>query len=177
MASIGPLSPGTMADDATVGTVSWTNPDNAKVSDNVYAVIGDQNITSHYLKATNFGFSIPTGATINGILVEIERKASSSVRVKDSSVKIVKADSTLGSTNKAYINDLWPNTDAYKSYGSSSDLWDETWTAENINDVDFGVVLSAINTISTTFSVDHIRITVYYTEVAAASTGNMFLVM
>jgi len=30
-------SPGTMADDDTVGTVAWTNPDNAKVSDNVYA--------------------------------------------------------------------------------------------------------------------------------------------
>ncbi|MCP6727614.1 MAG: hypothetical protein KJI69_06405 [Patescibacteria group bacterium] len=28
--------------------------------------------TSHYLKATNFGFSIPTEATIKGILVEIE---------------------------------------------------------------------------------------------------------
>jgi len=29
-------------------------------------------LASHYLKATNFGFSIPVGATINGIKVEIE---------------------------------------------------------------------------------------------------------
>lgn len=143
MATQGPLSPGTMADDATVGTVAWTNPDNAKVSDNVYAtadlvygqdyyktvqlviggsVVGTNPVTplttstpitddnsyisyggstnlfgnsispsqvnssdfgvvfqatshdgttdSHYLKATNFGFTIPTGATINGVLVE-----------------------------------------------------------------------------------------------------------
>ena len=43
----GAISPGTMADDATVGTVAWTNPDNAKVSDNVYATesIG---ATTHY---------------------------------------------------------------------------------------------------------------------------------
>lgn len=27
-------------------------------------------LTSHYLKATNFGFTIPAGATINGVLVE-----------------------------------------------------------------------------------------------------------
>ena len=33
------LSPGTMADDATVGTVAWTNPNNAKVSDDVYATV------------------------------------------------------------------------------------------------------------------------------------------
>ena len=32
------------------------------------------NNTSRYLKATNFGFVIPTGATIDGVLVEIEAK-------------------------------------------------------------------------------------------------------
>lgn len=31
-----------------------------------------QGVISHYLKATNFGFSIPDGATIVGIVVEIE---------------------------------------------------------------------------------------------------------
>lgn len=30
---------------------------------------------SYTLKATNFGFSIPTGATINGVVVEVEQKA------------------------------------------------------------------------------------------------------
>lgn len=37
MATAGPNSPGTTATDNTVGTVSWTNPNNAQVSDNVYA--------------------------------------------------------------------------------------------------------------------------------------------
>lgn len=32
---------------------------------------------THYLKATNFGFTIPAGATINGILVEQDRKYDS----------------------------------------------------------------------------------------------------
>lgn len=35
----GPLSPGTTADDSTVGSLSWTNPDNVKVSDDSYATI------------------------------------------------------------------------------------------------------------------------------------------
>jgi hypothetical protein len=38
MTSSGPNSPGTMADDATVGTVAWNNPNNAKVSDNAPTV-------------------------------------------------------------------------------------------------------------------------------------------
>ena len=75
----GAISPGTTADDSAVGTIVWTNPNNSKVSDNVYAIVTNANCgipTSHYLKATNFGFSIPAGATINGIVVEIEKKHS-----------------------------------------------------------------------------------------------------
>ena len=34
MTSSGPNNPGTMADDATVGTKEWGAVDNAKVSDN-----------------------------------------------------------------------------------------------------------------------------------------------
>ena len=179
-ASSGSLSPGTMTDDATVGSVVWTTPDNGKVSDNVYATAssGFASQTSHYLKATNFGFSIPTGATINGILVEFERKENFEdlSYVRDSGIKIVKADGTIGTTNKADTVTHWPTTDTYKSYGSSSDLWGETWTAENINDVDFGAVLSAYLKSGVGSQgnpgeayVDHIRITVYYTVPTAAA--------
>ena len=148
MANTAATSPGTMANDATVGTVAWVNPDNAKVSDNVYTTttmdyhgeiyeyaikivksngtIGTTNKStgawlsdtegyhtygslsnlwgeswtpadinsanfgmvfahedtyvseiSNYLKATNFNFSIPTGATINGIKAEVETSSIS----------------------------------------------------------------------------------------------------
>lgn len=160
-------SPGTMADDATVGTVAWTNPDNAKVSDNVYATatLPNQNNISHYLKATNFGFSIPVGATINGILVEIENHKDN-VTVWDYEVKIIKSDGTIGTTNKGKTSTSWLLTDSYFSYGSSSDLWNETWAYTDINDVDFGMVISAKAPSSggAVAYVDHIRITVYYTE-------------
>ena len=177
--SVGPNSPGTMADDSTVGTVAWSNPDNAKVSDAVYATAsnGGTGGTTHYLKATNFGFSIPSGATIDGILVEIQRAKTSGGNnvnnaARDSSVKIVKVDGTIGTTNKAATADNWPLIEAYKSYGSSSDLWGETWDDTKINDIDFGVVISASlisDTGTPVAGVDHIRITVYYTEAAPAS--------
>lgn len=171
----GALSPGTMADDATVGTVAWTNPNNAKVSDNVYATAAVAFLSvSHYLKATNFGFSIPVGATINGILVEVERKGFDDIDfVRDNAIKIVKGG-TIGATDKSSL-DNWPVSDAYKSYGSSSDLWGETWTPAQINASDFGFVVSVkdVSGESPGASVDHIRITVYYTAAAGGGSQTM----
>lgn len=169
-ADSGALSPGTIAVDETVGTIEWGNIDNAKVSDGLYARADytdyNNNLPTHYLKATNFGFSIPVGAIINGILVEIEvRQSSTSFEPQvDNSIKIVKGDGTLGGTNKATGTMVTNQGDIYTSYGSSSDLWDESWDADKINDADFGVVCSYFaGNIYATFRVDHIRITVYYT--------------
>lgn len=167
-------SPGTMADDATVGTRAWVNPDNAKISDDVYSAAGGNNADqtiSHYLKATNFGFAIPTGATINGVLVEVEKHSNSYVSGqdynRDYSIQLVKGG-VISSDNKADTATDWPDTDSYISYGSSSDLWGETWTAEDINDIDFGIALSVkwfrVGGVAQP-NVDHIRITVYYTNI------------
>ena len=162
-------SPGTMADDATVGTLVWTNPNNAMASDDADAIVSSGfGGTSHYLKATNFGFSIPTGATIDGILVEIEQD-DQNTNVIENSIKIVKGGTISGdekSTGAAI-----PNADAYVSYGSSSDLWGLSWTAEDINLSTFGVVFSIVlqNAFGGT-RVDHIRITVYYTTAGTPAT-------
>jgi hypothetical protein len=134
-------SPGTMADVDTVGTIAWADVNNAKSSDDAKATVIAFG-TTHYLKATNFGFSIPTGATINGILVEIERRKDSLDGTYDTEIKIVKSNGSIGTTNKAYTTTMWNNFDEYVSYGSSIDLWGEAWTAEDINDTDFGVALS-----------------------------------
>ncbi len=175
-ATAGPNSPGTVADDATVGDVDgWQNVNNAKVSDNSYSVCmmdGD----SHYLKATNFGFSIPTTATINGILVEVERMESGGLgEVVDTYVKIVRSDGSFGTTNKADTVNWWVG-ESYKPYGGAADLWGESWTAADINDADFGVGFAA-GFGMTTINVDHIRITVYYTPAPfiKAHIGSGFL--
>ena len=151
--------------------MAWFAPDRAKVSDNSRTeAILSAGVISHYLKATNFGFSIPDGATIDGILVEIEEQSDDSA-ADDNEVKIVKSDGTLGTQNKAAGVSSFPNSPAaYISYGSSSDLWGETWTAEDINDVDFGTVISAIGGNA---NVDHIRITITYTPAAGGATQVM----
>lgn len=150
MSDTGWVSPGTVVSDDAVGTLAWSDPSNATVSNDTYAVstassfedppgdylvklvdemgtvLGDNNASnnflnttdtyrsygsssdlwghtwsatdindsdfgivfqvgffnylesefyySEYLKATNFGFGIPSGATIDGIEVRVEQK-------------------------------------------------------------------------------------------------------
>ena len=146
MATAGPTAPGTIVSDATVGAVAWSNPSNAGASDNSYAtaVIGAAVTPSEYLLCTNFGFSIPSGATIDGITVTVEHSASQTNRVNDSAVRIVKGG-TIGSTDKASAT-FWGTSDASVDYGSTSDLWGETWAYSDINASNFGVVISASST-------------------------------
>lgn len=175
MASIGPNNPSSGVSDDAVGTEVWSNPGNVLASDNSRATSnqGTPNVTrqTNYLKATSFGFSIPTGATVDGIVVEVEKLGSTGFNpathfVRDAEIKIVKADGSIGSTNKADTETNWPSSDTYVSHGADDDLWGETWTPADINNVNFGVVVSGNMTQasgSVTANIDHIRITVYYT--------------
>ncbi len=166
--SVGPLGGGSVVDDARIGTSVWSLPKNALLSDNQYTsatlAAGD---TTHYLRVSDFGFTVPRGATILGIEVAIERKSSSNTNtVKDDMVRIVHAGA-LGSTNKASATN-WGTSDSYRTYGSSVDLWNETdWSPQVINDPAFGVVFAAAasgGSGARVASVDHVRITVTYTK-------------
>ena len=213
---------GTQADLAGVGTITWSNPTNAASSNNSYATAAAG--TSHYLRFSNFGFAIPTGATINGVTVGIERKTSTSTSSATSAsgpgtisnntsvgaiawtlttptgsivatltnpntsgsylsnylilknwgfaiptdativgisftyyqlcttaggimydyiVKLVDGSGNLVGNNKA-AGYIWPNSGsaASKTYGSSSDTWGASPTPSMVNDSDFGVALA-----------------------------------
>lgn len=144
----GPNSPGTAVNDASFGTYAWYAPSNALTSDNAYAYSRfgiNSDYYSNYLKATNFGFSIPSGNSINGIVGEIEKKQSDidgMYYVNDGEVRIVKSNGTIGTNHNKANSGSWPTTDTYVTYGNSTDLWGETWTYADINDADFGFVIS-----------------------------------
>ena len=72
--SSGPLGGAAFSTDSSVGTELWSNANSAILSDNQWAsaVYNTTGFTT-YLTATDFGFSIPSGSTINGITVEVER--------------------------------------------------------------------------------------------------------
>ena len=164
MASQGPLSPSSVVNGIPAINVAWTSPGNAVSSNDSYATVTLFDSQSKYLQATGFGFSITSGATINGIVAEIERHEVSAQPVADSSLLLVKAGVPSGTDHASGTN--WPSSDAYATYGSSSDLWGLSWTDSEINASDFGVALLMSEGGGGSFDafVDHMRITVYYTE-------------
>lgn len=167
MSTAGPNSPATVVNDSAAGTVAWTNPSNAASSNNSYAETGTlfAASTTNYLKATNFGFAIPSGATIDGIAVDVEMMIKfAGADIRDQAVRIVKGG-TIGATDKSRAGVDWPSADAYITYGSSSDLWGESWTDSDINSSNFGFAIRGIYIGAKTAvgQIDHIRITVTYT--------------
>lgn len=176
--SQGPSNATTIVNDSSVGTYTWLNPDRAKVSNDSWATttLESSSLRTHYLKATGFGFTIPTGATISGIQVGIERHQtcasdSCSSTVRDNTVKIVKNGTVNGSDYAS--SSAWPLTDAVATYGTgTSDKWGTTWTAADINNANMGVVLSVERNSGNDRNVyvDNITMTVYYTLAASTTT-------
>ena len=157
----------TFVDDASVGTVAWNNPANAGASDNSYADIGFGSgpRDSHYLKATNFGFTEVKG-TILGVVMEFERKhKATGPGAHDGSIKLVKGGTIQGNDKAIAYPDFdgaWPSSDTYKSYGSSSDLWGLALTRDDIMASNFGVAIAAHLHDVHGGDIDHIRLTVHY---------------
>lgn len=172
----GPNNPSTVVDDPSAGSIAWGSPQNAAVSDDQFAFFsafpgsGD----SHYLKATDFGFSIPGGATIDGIKVAVEVAGiapcpESSVGVTDA--RIVKGG-VIGATNKASEGTFEGDNAVF---GSGTELWGEMWTPADTNAADFGFVFriqtSGEGDCSPIFFVDSISISVFYTGCGDGQLG------
>ncbi len=161
--------PGTIANDASAGTIAWANLSNALVTDNQYATCTFTNgsgALSQYLEATAFGFAIPGDATIKGIVVTVERSrtVAGSTVVGDAGAFLVRqgviADDGI---NKA-LGTTWATSDEVVTYGTPDDLWGGQWTPADINDSGFGFALYAVKLLTGTPDgrIDAITITVYF---------------
>ena len=178
MAVQGPNNGGTFT--ATGGGKPWLNPSDAQTSNDGHTTCdldGGADDTSQALQVTNFGFSVPGGSTIDGIVVEIERHQivifGGSAEIHDNTVKLMKGGTAQGD-DKASLT-IWPDTDAYVSYGSSVDKWGLSWSAADINGSGFGIQMGIINPSvdDSTGFIDHVRITVYYTEGATGQQASV----
>lgn len=165
MPSLGPNAPSNAANDSSVGTVSWGGLTNSIGSNNFYSTctLTTGNTVGYYLKHTGYGFSVPSGATIDGIVIEYEANSNTSTKATWLTVKSIKGG-TIGGNNNGTGADL-PASDTYVSFGSSSDLWGQTWSHSDINASNFGFAFSPGRTgpPSATARIDHSRATVYYT--------------
>lgn len=161
-------SAGTGSNLTGVGSNAWTSPGNIVSANGSYAYNnqGDTN----YVRASNFGFTIPSTATITGVVVKIKRYCPSSNRVNDTYLRLVNAAGVVSGNNKA-SSSYWPTSNTVATYGASNDLWGLTLTPTDVNDVDFGVALACDDNYIFILKphvyayVDHVEITIYYSDI------------
>lgn len=165
----GPNSPGTLAD---LGDgPAWSNVANAASSNNSYATcVVDTFNTSGTLRARNFGFAIPGGATITRIKTEVEA-ASDAISPTVDVAGIFLAIHNAGNVDDQ-IASATPGisrltvADAYYSVDQTQAAWGTSLTVAQVNAATFAVDVAFAedgNGSAQTVSVDHIRVTITYT--------------
>lgn len=167
MATQGPFFPGTMASVLETGDDNaWVNPTNVAADDGAEAQVTDAtfdaNDQTSALRCSNFGFTIPTDATVNGITVEVAQRRFAGA-ARDHQVQLFSTPGTVIGSNKATAT-VWPAVETVASYGGVADDWSASPTPTIVNATTFGVQVKAFATAANTdVGIDFVRMTVTYT--------------
>lgn len=150
------------------GDNAWTNLENARLSDDSYVTVVDvpKNEASDYLVARGFGFQIPPGSQINGVLVEVERHADGPSNNMDDWVIRLWDRVQLVGEDKAGFAPWSDPDDEIVTYGGSLDTWGLSLSRDLVTSGEFGVVISVqtgIGTGAVSGFIDRIAMTIYYT--------------
>ncbi len=160
----GPNSPGAVVNGYN-GVINWNLVDNIKIDDTAYSYSsGPTGSQSSTINSSNFGFNIPTGSTITGIKAEVSKYSQlpygeTQAGAYDNRIYIIKSNGMFGTQNKS-TGAQWPLIQTYISYGGPTDLWGETWTAEDINNPNFGMAIG-VNFIMSCLEKDTLILTPY----------------
>lgn len=157
----------------SVGGLSfaWSTPSNAGASDNTYTTQSNSTggISDSLQGVGLVSSTVPGGATIDGIEVQIEAKKSGTNRVITFDlVQLVIAGSPSGSN---LGTGAITTSDTYYPFGGASSLWGLTPTEANVNHASFGVIMRLLRGAGkggTTQTVDHIQMKIYYTAGGAS---------
>ena len=124
---------------------TWSNATGARLTDTAYASASMMaGATTQYLVALSFGTTLPAGATVDGITVDVDRYSSAGLATADYAVRLVKGTQIqIAGDNKAVTALNWPAAKATATYGGPTDKWGSVWTAAEINAGGFGVAFAA----------------------------------
>ena len=109
---------------ASASTAGWTNPSNAYADNTSYATATPTKNGDIESDFYNFGFEIPTGATINSVTAEVEWKVSTSASIATLELQAINGYTTRGTlTNTSEPTTL-----------TTQQLSCGTWTVSELND-------------------------------------------
>ena len=170
-------------------TFKWQNTSNGSTQNDIYTSLLFTDVSNvlaavptsispadetNYLVCKNLDSNIPNDATIEGIKIYIDRYNSftgdGTVIITDNAIYLTKNGTDTVGNNKS-VGTVWASTDTdtYATYGGVSDLWGTTWTASEINNDNFGVMIGpTIEFVGLTgengssANVDHVYIEITY---------------
>jgi type II secretory pathway pseudopilin PulG len=116
----------------------------------------------------NYDFSIPSGATINGIEADLVAKVDSTTGSPKICVQISWDGGTTWTTTKS-TNTLTTSSATYV-LGGSADTWGRSWSNTNFSNANFRVrVIDVASSTSRDFSLDWVGVKVYYNGVSSVA--------
>jgi hypothetical protein len=169
------------SDGSEGGDRAWTNPGNAKASDNTYATVklepggGEKGVVeeSENLYAKKYGFAVPAGSEILGVQLDLECVADFEA-ISDSSISLVASTPILSDRPEIEPGGFWAQVESIRRYGGLGDLWLPVFSGPiepaDVNHASFGPRLRLLQMASAVAncSVDHMPLTVYFREAATS---------
>ncbi len=145
-------------------------PANAHADDSAFAVdnnsgTGNQTSCTHAKKDKhlyyNYNFSIPGGATIQGIEVRLDAKVDSTSNAPKMCVQLSWDGGVTWTTAKSTTT--LTTVEATYTLGSASDTWGRTWSDTNFSNTNFRVrIINVASNAQRDFSLDWVAVRVTY---------------
>ncbi len=167
-ATAGPSFPTNSSDGNGPNNQTWTNPSYVDANDSSYATCTMASSTqSNALVSKGFGFSIPSGKTIDGIELKISAETQTGGSGSSpifSLVNLLKNGTDVGITDHhSSASGPLTTTETVFTFGGPTDLWGTTWLYSDINNINFGSVFIFTQGVGIwTAAVNYITIKVYY---------------
>lgn len=155
------LFPSVAVNDTSYGVYAWGSPHLVSAVDsNAAGVMPLDEDATNYLRATEFGYSVPSTATVNGIQVVVTGVVYNFGGGAQINARLVKNGSVQAFTASDQLPWMMMGEVAL---GESNSLWGTSWSPADINSQDFGVVIFADQNVSQPdIAVDGVRIIVHY---------------
>ena len=145
---------GLLAPTTSANINSVTNVTNGLTSNNAYAIFDSSNDVGDY--GGFFNVSIPAGATILGIEVQLEGNRANTRNLEIQLTWNNKSTFTALKTMPSFTN-----TDDLRIVGSPTDTWGRTWTVSELTNANFFVRLDATFA-SGNLNLDQVLLKIYY---------------
>jgi hypothetical protein len=156
-------APNAAVDDNRIGTIPWSSTTAVSADDGLAATSASMvgNVVTHWLLTSDFALALPPRSIVHGFTVLLDRSASFVDEIGDYGIALVKAGNP--GTAKS-LPGGWPTSSAKVTYGSATDTWGLTFSADEVNAKGFGVAIAArgIPASDEKASVDYVEVTVYF---------------